>query len=130
MLTVEQIKARKAALEEAEMYKIKKIWHRVHLRSENLNNLFGAIGIVCGTLSSQLSEHEDILLFTGLAAAISTALVAFFNLRSRSVTFINAWRILDEATTSFITDENTTLDKVGEAKNRAEDYIRDSLHKG
>ena len=130
MLTIQDIETRKKELEVVGIEKSKKTWHRVHKISEHLNNIFGGTGIVCGAVSSQLSGHANILLITGLTAAVSTALVAFLNLRSRSITFINAWRILDEATVDYLTDKNATLDKVGDAKNKAEKYIRDSLHKG
>ena len=126
-----QLKAKKEELKELGIYDRMELWMKIHKDSEKYHKALGITGIICAVVSSQLSGYPQILLVTGLVAAISTSGVTFLNLNSRSVTYVNAWRILDGKVTEFLTDEQArvTVADVGNAETQAEKYIQDALHK-
>lgn len=129
MLTAQTIESRKKEIAAMDIDKRRALWLSIHKQSELYNNLFGGAAIVCAAVSSQLDGHPTILLITGLTAAVSTAMVTFLNLKGRAVTYINAWRILDKARSTYLSHEDATLDSVGDALNQAEEYIQGALHR-
>ncbi len=129
-MTMEKIIAeRKRELEEIGLFKRLELWLKLHKEAEIYNNIFGVTAIICAAVSSQLSESPKVLLVTGLVAALSTSVVTFLNLKARSVTYINAWRMLDKEITHYLSDRGAELESVGDAAGKAEEYIQNSLHK-
>ena len=108
--TVDIIANRKKELAALEVDERLKLWLKIHKGSELHHNLLGVTGIVCAAVSSQLSQHPHVRLVTGLVAAISTALLTFLNRKARSITYINAWRILDKAVTDYLSNEDARLE--------------------
>ena len=129
MITVDTITERKRELAALEVDKRMEVWHKIHRASEFRHNVLGITGIVCAAVSSQLSAHPRVLLMTGLVAAVSTALLTFLNLKARSVTYINAWRMLEGAVTKYLTSDDAKLEAVGDARTKAEQYIQNVLHR-
>lgn len=129
METAERIAVRKKELKAMGVYERRSLWLKLHKQAEFYNNLFGGAGIVCAAVSSQLAGQPKVLLCTGLTAAISTTLVTFLNLKTRSIAYINAWRILDQARSLYLAKEDVALETVVEAMNKAEEHIANTLHK-
>lgn len=129
MTTVDIIANRKKELAALGVDERLKLWLKIHKDSELRHNLLGVMGIVCAAVSSQLSQHPHVLLVIGLAAAISTALLTFLNLKARSITYINAWRMLERAVTDYLSNEDAKLEAVCAARSDAEQCIQSVLHK-